>query len=131
MFVERDTGPKNYFEVPLTRAWEIFTEAYKQVSGLARTARGPSMSATPGKVLVSGVTSVKGEEVLALQFLQARNPDWVGRPFFAKYDASATWLDDLEPAFGESEFFFEEEQRQLDAVRRRLKVAEIEAAAFA
>ena len=131
MFVERDTGPKNYFEVPLARAWEIFVDAYKQVSGLGRTVRGPSMSATPGKVLVSGVASVMGEEVLVLRFLQARNPDWVGRPFFAKYDPTATWLDDLEPAFDEAEFFFEQEQRELDDVRRRIKVEEIEAAVFA
>ncbi len=131
MFVERDTGPKNYFEVPLTRAWEIFVDAYKQVSGLGRTVRGPSMSATPGKVLVSGVATVMGEEVLVLRFLQARNPDWVGRPFFAKYDPTATWLDDLEPAFGEAEFFFEEEHRELDDVRRQLEVVEIEGAAFA
>ena len=88
------------------------------------------MSATPGKVLVSGVANVMGEDVLALQFLQARNPDWIGRTFFARYDPTATWLDDLEPAFAEAEFFFEEEQRELD-VRRRPKVAEIETAAFA
>src|SRR5262249_40194301 len=50
MFVERDTGAKNYFEVPLARALEIFQGAYKTVSGLGRTVRGPSMSATPGKV---------------------------------------------------------------------------------
>jgi hypothetical protein len=72
-----------------------------------------------------------GEEVLVLRFLQARNPDWVGRPFFAKYDPTATWLDDLEPAFDEAEFFFEEEQRELDDVSRRMKVEEIEAAVFA
>jgi KamA family protein len=107
MFVERNTGPKDYFEVPLLRAWEIFRAAYQQVSGLARTVRGPSMSAFPGKVLVDGVAEVRGEKVFCLQFLQARNPDWVRRPFFARYDPNATWLDELEPAFGESRFFFE------------------------
>ena len=50
MFVERDTGPQDYFAVPLARAYGIFREAYRQVSGLCRTVRGPSMSATPGKV---------------------------------------------------------------------------------
>lgn len=29
----------------------------------------------------------------------------MGRPFFAKYDAEARWLDDLKPALGEQEFF--------------------------
>lgn len=113
MFVERDTGPKNYFEVPLVRAWDIFRTAYRQVSGLARTVRGPSMSAFPGKVLVDGVTEIHGEKVFALQLLQARKPEWVRRPFFAKYDPQAAWFDDLEPAFGEREFFFEAELRRL------------------
>jgi L-lysine 2,3-aminomutase len=110
MFVERDTGPKGYFEVPLERAWRIFGEAYQQVSGLARTVRGPSMSAFPGKVALVGVADIRGEKVFCLEFLQARNPDWVRRPFFAKYDPEATWLTDLRPAFGQSHFFFELEQ---------------------
>ncbi len=107
MFVERDTGAKRYFEVPLGRAHEIYSGAVRRVSGLARTVRGPSMSATPGKVMVNGVTTVAGQRVFALQFIQARDPSWVGQPFFARYDAKATWLDQLRPAFGESSFFFE------------------------
>jgi hypothetical protein len=41
--------------------------------------------------------------------LQGRNPDWVMRPFFAEYDEDAMWLDELKPAFGAEQFFFEEE----------------------
>jgi KamA family protein len=108
MFVERDTGPSHYFELPLAEAYQIFQTAYQSVSGLARTVRGPSMSAFPGKVLVDGIVEIAGEKVFALQFLQARNPDWVRRPFYAKFDPTATWLDDLRPAFGAERFFFEE-----------------------
>jgi KamA family protein len=114
MFVERDTGPKGYFEVPLAKALRIFTEAFTQVSGLARTVRGPSMSATPGKVCIDGKATIGGEEVFVLRFLQARDPSWVGRPFFARYDEMATWLDALHPAFGEQEFFFEPGMRALE-----------------
>lgn len=67
------------------------------------------MSATPGKVLVDGVATVGGERVFVLKFLQARNPEWVGQPFFAHFDRSATWFDDIRPAFGEERFFFEHE----------------------
>lgn len=109
MFIERDTGAKRYFELPLYKTWEIFREAYKQVSGVSRTVRGPSMSAGPGKVEVSGVTEINGEKVFVLRFIQARNPDWVQRPFFARYDETATWLDDLKPAFGEEKFFWQDE----------------------
>ncbi|SEK23347.1 KamA family radical SAM protein [Nonomuraea pusilla] len=101
MFVERDTGPQDYFAVPLGRAYEIFRDAYSSVSGLCRTVRGPSMSATPGKVCVDGVTEIAGEKVFALHFIQARDPALVGRPFFAKYDPSAVWLSDLRPAFAD------------------------------
>jgi L-lysine 2,3-aminomutase len=109
MFVERDTGARHYFEVPLAKAWEVYRGAMQKVSGLGRTARGPSMSAAPGKVEVQGVTEIHGEKVFVLRFIQARNPDWVQRPFFAKYDEKATWLEQLKPAFGEEKFFFEDE----------------------
>ncbi|RCV48278.1 lysine 2,3-aminomutase [Marinitenerispora sediminis] len=107
MFVERDTGPQDYFAVPLARAYEIFRGAYKNVSGLARTVRGPSMSATPGKVCVDGIAEVAGEKVFVLRLIQARDPDLVGRPFFAKYSESAAWLFDLEPALGATRFPYE------------------------
>ena len=109
MFVARDTGSKAFFEVPLERTWNIFRKAYSRVSGIARTVRGPSMSAHPGKVQIIGITEVKGEKVFVLEFIQCRNPNLVRIPFFAKYDAKATWLDQLEPAFGESEFFYEKD----------------------
>ena len=107
MFIERDTGPKEYFSLPLYRTLEIYKEAIQNVSGLARTARGPSMSAFPGKVCLEGVDAIAGEKVFILTLLQARNPEFVKRPFFAKYDEKAIWLDDLKPAFGEEKFFFE------------------------
>jgi len=107
MFVSRDTGPKNYFEVPLAESYGIFRKAYSQVSGLGRTVRGPVMSATPGKVLINGVANVGGQRVFVLSFLQGRDPAWVKRPFFAHYDPSATWLFDLKPAFGAPEQFFD------------------------
>ncbi len=109
MFVARDTGARDFFAVSLDNCYEIFRKAYSQVSGIARTVRGPSMSAAPGKVQVLGKQEIMGQEVFVLNFLQGRNPDWVGRPFFAKYDPDAAWLDELEPAFGEDEFFYERE----------------------
>lgn len=108
MFVERDTGARSYFEIPLVRAYEIFREAYGSVSGLARTVRGPSMSAFPGKVMIDGVPTIRGEKVFALQFLQGRDGGWARRPFYAAFDPAATWFDQLVPAFGERNFFFED-----------------------
>lgn len=117
MFVERDTGARHYFEVPLEKTWEIFQKAYQQVSGICRTVRGPSMSCTPGKVQILGIKNIpmngKSEKVFVLQMLQGRNPDWVARPFFAKYDPNASWMDDLKPAFGDK-FFFDNEMAEIE-----------------
>ncbi|MFW5830744.1 MAG: KamA family radical SAM protein [Prolixibacteraceae bacterium] len=108
MFIARDTGAQDYFAVSLNRSWQIFRKAYNQVSGICRTVKGPSMSCDPGKVQVVGVSEVKGEKVYVLNFLQGRDPNWVGKPFFAKFDPNAIWISDLEPAFRESHFFYEE-----------------------
>ncbi|MGD9788210.1 MAG: KamA family radical SAM protein [Sulfuricellaceae bacterium] len=112
MFIARNTGAQQYFAVPLVEAWQIYRQAYQQVSGLCRNVRGPSMSANPGKIHVLGATEVMGQQVFELRFLQGRDPDWVHRPFFAEFDDQATWLDELKPAFGKPQFFFEEDMRQ-------------------
>ncbi len=106
MFVERDTGARSYFELPLARCWEIYQAAYNKVSGIARTVRGPSMSAFPGKVHVLGVTQFGETKLFVLQYLQARDPALVRRPFFAMFDDKATWFDQLKPATpADMEFF--------------------------
>ncbi len=121
MFVERDTGPKEYFQVPLAQALAIFQGATRSLSGLGRSARGPSMSATPGKIVVDGIVDVGGRKAFALKFIQGRNPDWVGRLFFAEYNAKAAWIDDLRPIDGTS-FFYEDELRAMHTARRRLRL---------
>ena len=112
-FIERNTGAKNYFEIPLIKAYNIYREAYTKVSGLARTVKGPSMSALPGKVSIEGITEVRGEKVFVLTLLQARNPEWVKRPFFAKFDPDVSWYNGLMPAFGEDKFFFQDEMNKI------------------
>lgn len=120
MFVERDTGAKQFYAMPLERCWRIFRDAYKMTSGLCRTVRGPVMSATPGKVHVLGIAEAGGERVFALEFIQGRDADWVGKPFFARYDGDATWLDGLKPAFGAKRFFFDDELKRMLADSARL-----------
>lgn len=113
MFIARDTGSKQYFELPLEKCWNIFRRAYQQVSGLCRTVRGPSMSDHAGKIQVLGVQEIKGEKIFILRFIQGRNPKWVDIPFFAEYDPKATWFNQLKPAFGGEKFFFEEDRYKL------------------
>merc|ERR1719217_1137811 len=100
MFMARDTGAQAFFDVPLVRAQRLYSDAIRSTSGLCRTARGPSMSCTPGKVEVTGVQTIMGQEAFVLRFLQCRDESWIGKVFFAKFDPKAVWFDDLEPLDG-------------------------------
>jgi L-lysine 2,3-aminomutase len=116
MFVERDTGAKRYFEVTLARALDIYSRAFQQVSGLARTVRGPVMSATPGKVLIDGVVDVGGTKMFVLKMLQDRQAERANGLFFARYDEHATWFDQLEPALdGDPSWFPHLEGSRVDS----------------
>jgi len=102
MFMARDTGAQAFFDVPLVRAQRLYADAIRSTSGLCRTARGPSMSCTPGKVEVVGVQEILGKPAFVLRFLQCRDSEWIGKVFFAKFDDKAVWFDDLEPLDGMS-----------------------------
>jgi KamA family protein len=119
MFIERDTGASRYFSVPLARALRIYQDAARGLSGLGRTARGPIMSAGPGKVHVVGTTTRDGRPCFVLSFHQARNPNWTNRLFYADYSETATWLSDLKPADGGAAFFFESEYSAFIEAKRR------------
>lgn len=113
MFIERETGAEKYFNIPLFKAFNIFKDAYKQVSGLCKTVKGPSMSAIPGKVVIDGVIKIEDKKYFVLNFLQARNPDWIKQPFLAEYDEISTWLFQLNPYGGK--FFFMDELEKMVA----------------
>ncbi len=112
MFMARNTGAQDYFAITLERAWNIFRDAYQNLSGVGRTVRGPVMSADPGKVQILGISEIMGQQVFTLRFMQGRNSDWIAKPFFAEYNPDAIWLDDLKPAFERSQFFYEEKFEQ-------------------
>jgi KamA family protein len=125
MFIARNTGAQHYFSIPLVEAWNIFRKAYQSVSGLCRSARGPSMSCLPGKVQMLGVSEIQGENIMTFRMIQGRNPDWVARPFHAAYDDKAIWYTDLKPAFGEEKFFFTDElNAMLRGDRKEMELVE-------
>jgi len=118
MFILRDTGAQRYFGVSLAEAHSIFKQAYQTMSGIARTVRGPVMSVDPGKIQLLGTEKVGNEDVMIMQFIQARNPEWNLRPFFTKLNMDALWLDDLVPAFGKELFFREKEELEGHAIQK-------------
>ena len=128
MFVERDTGANHYFRISLDRALAIYQAAAAAVSGICRTARGPVMSAGPGKIHVLGRLAIGNDDYFVLSFLQARRKEWLHRPFLAKYSADAAWINELVPPEGEDGFFFDRPYAELLAQRsgeHRLEAEEV------
>ena len=71
------------------------------------------MSAIPGKIVIDGVIKIEDKKYFVLNFLQARNPDWIKQPFLAEYDETSTWLFQLNPYGGK--FFFMDELEKMVA----------------
>ncbi|BBO83119.1 hypothetical protein DSCO28_36850 [Desulfosarcina ovata subsp. sediminis] len=64
------------------------------------------MSARHGKIKIDGIPEINGRKYIAMSFIQGRSDSWVKKPFFAEFDESARWIDELRPAFGDKTFFF-------------------------
>jgi L-lysine 2,3-aminomutase len=107
MFVERDTGPWEYFAIPLMEALGIFRTAQAQAPGLARTIRGPVMSTAVGKLHISTTTDTT-EELIKLSFVRSRLAEREGTHILAHYDDKAKWVSELHGVRPEDSAILEE-----------------------
>ena len=97
LFQGRPTAGNAPFAVPIVRGWEIFREALRDGSGLARRARYV-MSHELGKVEILAVS----RRHIHLRFHRARDPHYRGVLMTYKRNDEAVWLDELEPVRGGS-----------------------------
>jgi KamA family protein len=106
LFQGRPTAGNEPYEVPLVRGWNIFQEALRRGSGLARRARYV-MSHETGKVEILAVDN----ERMCLRYHRAKDPEDRGRLLIYKRDDDAYWLDQLEPLAGTDTPKFEPSSR--------------------
>jgi L-lysine 2,3-aminomutase len=98
MFLPRDTGAQHYFAQTLDDALDIYRGAIQKISGLCRTARGPVMSMTSGKMELLDIE----DGVYSLRYLQHRKPDMTYKVFKTRAKVNnPKWFDDLE-SYGEA-----------------------------
>lgn len=93
VFQGRPTAGNDPYKVPIVRGWEIFREALRYGSGLARRARFV-MSHETGKIEILAVD----EKHIYLRYHRAKDAFLRGRFLIYKRNDDAYWLDDLEPA---------------------------------
>lgn len=91
LFQCRPTAGNRPYGVPIVRGWEIFRQALRRDSGLARRARYV-MSHETGKIEILGVD----EKHIYLRYQRAKDPNLRGRFLICKRNDQAYWLDDLE-----------------------------------
>jgi L-lysine 2,3-aminomutase len=97
MFVERETGPYDYFSIPLARVFETYENAIRESGSFAKTLTGPVMSADKGKVHIMSIVTnpVDGIKYFMMQYVRHRDYKKTFRPFFMEFDEDATWVDQL------------------------------------
>jgi len=95
LFQGRPTEGNEPYELPIVRGWELYSEALKKGSGLARRARF-SMSHETGKIQILAVD----EQYIYLRYLRAKDPANDGKFMVYHRDDNAYWLDQLEPVEG-------------------------------
>jgi lysine 2,3-aminomutase len=95
LFQCRPTTGNAPYAVPMVEGWEIFREALRHGSGLARRPRYV-MSHELGKVEIVGVTS----RHIMLRFHRAKDAHFRGQILTYKRNDVAYWLDDLDPIKG-------------------------------
>jgi len=105
LFQCRPTAGNEPYSVPIVEGWEIFREALRHGSGLARRARY-SMSHETGKVEIVGVDA----RHIYLRYHRAKDAALRGRFMVYRRDDRAAWLDDLEPVEEASPQFVEPTQ---------------------
>lgn len=96
LFQGRPTEGNEPYEVPLVEGWQIFQEAIRHGSGLARRPRYV-MSHESGKVEILAID----EQRVYLRYHQSKFPELIGKFFIRKRDDHAYWLDQLEALDGD------------------------------
>ena len=102
LFQGRPTAGNEPYEVPIVRGWEIFREALRRGSGLARRARYV-MSHETGKLEILGVDA----KFIYLRYHRAKDENNRGKFMVYQRNDDAYWLDQLEPAPGSDTPVFE------------------------
>jgi KamA family protein len=92
LFQGRPTEGNLPYRIPIVRGWEVFQEAQRGLSGLAKRARFV-MSHETGKIEILAVT----DDQILLRYHRARNPSDRGRVLVYRRDDDAAWLDELMP----------------------------------
>jgi len=70
-FIEADHNAESCFKIPMARTLEIFKEAQKRTTALARTVRGPVFMNDVHRILLDGTLEINNEKFFVLKSLQA------------------------------------------------------------
>lgn len=91
LFQGRPTAGNEPFEVPIVEGWQIFQDAIRRGSGLARRLRF-SMSHETGKIEILAVD----DQHIYTRYHQAKDPADLGRFMVYQRNDEAYWLDQLD-----------------------------------
>lgn len=96
LYLDADSGPREYFRVPFASAFKIIKDAQQNLSGFVRTLRGPVIQDSGNKILISDIIDFNTEKFFIFKYLHSTEPQKNGLSFFTSYNESATRLCHLQ-----------------------------------
>jgi L-lysine 2,3-aminomutase len=94
MFQCKFISGSKHFRVPLHETCRIFTDATRNLNGLAKRVR-LIMAHFSGKIEILGTETMGSERRIFLRYHQARDESQIGKIFSFPLPDDAYWLDDL------------------------------------
>ena len=119
LFQGRPTAGNEPYKVTIVRGWQIFRDANRAGSGLARRPRYV-MSHESGKIEILAVD----KDRIYLRYHRAKRDADRGRFMIYKRNDEACWMDDLEPVGEETPRFAPSPLLALDEPPEGLEVAD-------
>ena len=104
VFVSKRISKNEYFQLPLIDFYHLYNDSIMNPS---QSINGPFLRSKHGKILMEGIFN---DDIIALQFINSINEYFCDGPFFAKYNPTATWIDELIPYVRNNphQFFYNE-----------------------
>ncbi|WP_328943359.1 lysine 2,3-aminomutase [Streptomyces sp. NBC_00250] len=105
MLVERGTGVRRCFGLPLAAVVDVHGEAVRRALGPVGRGSGPVVGPVGGPVMctergplaVDGIVQLRDGPAFALRALRTRGPAPAGTAAYARFDPTARWWDELIP----------------------------------
>ena len=98
LFALRPTGTSKYYRIPIEKIFSEYIKAYRELSGLCKTIRGPVLSTKWGKLIIENICMHKNSKKFILKFINSKEKWKMGKVYYADCALNRYWINAIEDA---------------------------------